>query len=142
MRPVGIDEHRVPGELQEKRRVADPGDAHLVGFGCCQHGVERIARSALEQARDDAVAQETEIACGPAFVWEEAGISVVKPAVWYGRGRFHRYASVADARPSCMGNLRVATDSAKSFLRKRYVKSSKAFDDFTKFSITNFAIFK
>ena len=32
-RPVGIDDHRVAGELEEKRGMADPGDADFVRIG-------------------------------------------------------------------------------------------------------------
>ena len=74
-RPVGIDDHRVAGELQEERGMADPGDAHLVRIRRREHGFEHVARAAAEHAGHHAVAQEAQVARRPAALRQDAGIA-------------------------------------------------------------------
>ena len=56
LRPVWIDDHRVPGKLQEKGRVPDPCDAHLAILRRRQHRLEHIARAAAKHSGHDAMA--------------------------------------------------------------------------------------
>jgi len=72
--PVRIDDHRVPGELEEKRRVPDPGDPHLVRSGRIQNRLQDIAIRPLEHSRDDAVPQETKVPFRPPLVRQQARI--------------------------------------------------------------------
>jgi hypothetical protein len=74
-RPVGIDDHRVAGELQEKRGVADPGDAHLVAGGGVEHRFEHVTSGAAEHAGNDVMAEETQVSRRPAALGHQAGVT-------------------------------------------------------------------
>ncbi len=68
--PIRIYDHRVPGELQEKRGVAYPCDPHFVIHRWREDWLQHIAVRPPEHAGDDAVAQKAKIAARPSFVRE------------------------------------------------------------------------
>lgn len=71
-RPVGINDHRVSGELQEKRGVPDPGNAHLFGSRRLQHRLQHVALPLAEHPGHDPVAQKQIIARGPALLGQDS----------------------------------------------------------------------
>lgn len=75
-RPIRIDDDRVAGELEEKRGVADPGDADFSVHGRIEDRLEHRAAHFAEHAGDDVVAQEFRVSPWPALLRGEAGVLV------------------------------------------------------------------
>jgi len=59
--------------------VADPSDADAVVLGSFEDWLEDFALSLLEHSGDDPVAEEVQIAFGPAFARQQARLARGRP---------------------------------------------------------------
>ena len=76
--PVGVDDDRVVGKLDEERGVADPGDADFAFFGCVWDGLALFAVAFLEDLGEESVAQEVVVSSWPSFFREYACVVVTR----------------------------------------------------------------
>lgn len=72
--PVGVDDHRVVGKLDEKRCVTDPCDADFSGFGWVRDGFAARSVALLEDLGEKSVAKKVVIPAWPSFFGEDASV--------------------------------------------------------------------